>query len=187
MWFQVDLPQPVMLTEIQFDSANTGRAGGPGRGGAPGAAAGGAGVPPGAGAATAGGANAAASPAGATGPVGAQPSVGAAAAAALAGPPPAPVPAVPAGPQIPAAGFPRGYRVQVSLDGVKWSTPPVAEGKGSGARTVISFKPVQAEVRAHHAGRCGRGRAGLVDSQSAAVRGRESCRSNSAARMPDTA
>jgi hypothetical protein len=31
------------------------------------------------------------------------------------------------------------------LDGVKWSTPPVAEGKGRGARTVISFKPVQAK------------------------------------------
>jgi hypothetical protein len=53
---------------------------------------------------------------------------------------------VPAGPQIPAAGFPRGYRVQVSLDGVKWITPPVAEGKGSGARTVISFRPVQAKA-----------------------------------------
>src|SRR6185295_11484540 len=44
MWFQVDLPQPVMLTEIQFDSANTGRAGGPGRAGAPGAPAGAAGA-----------------------------------------------------------------------------------------------------------------------------------------------
>jgi mono/diheme cytochrome c family protein len=109
MWFQVDLPQPVMLTEIQFDSANTGRAGGagPGRGGAPGA-------PPG--------------PRGpAAGPTGA-------AAARL----PPPVYRFP-------RRFPRGYRVQVSLDGVKWLTPPAAEGKGTGARTVISFKPVQAK------------------------------------------
>ena len=95
MWFQIDLPQPVMLTEIQFDSANTGRGGGPGRGGPPGA------------------------PAGAA-------------------------PAGPAAPQVSPAGFPRGYRVQVSMDGTKWSTP-IAEGKGAGARTVIAFKPVQAK------------------------------------------
>jgi hypothetical protein len=31
------------------------------------------------------------------------------------------------------------------MDGVKWSTPPVAEGKGAGARTVIAFKAVQAK------------------------------------------
>jgi hypothetical protein len=33
--------------------------------------------------------------------------------------------------------------VQVSADGSKW-TQPVAEGKGAGTHTTISFKPVQA-------------------------------------------
>ena len=91
MWFQVELPQPLTLTEIQFDSANTGRGGGAGRAGAAGA------------------------------------------------------PAAPPAPVVSPAGFPRGYRVQVSADGVKWATPPVVEGKGSGARTIISFKPVLAK------------------------------------------
>ncbi len=46
------------------------------------------------------------------------------------------VPAVP--------GSPAGYSVQVSMDGNTWSTP-VAEGQGSGRRTVIAFKPVEAK------------------------------------------
>jgi beta-glucosidase len=41
-------------------------------------------------------------------------------------------------------GHPRGYQVQVSMDGTTWS-PPVAEGKGTGRSTVISFAPVQAK------------------------------------------
>ena len=41
------------------------------------------------------------------------------------------------------AGLPRGYKVQVSLDGSKWSEP-VAEGKGRGPFTMISLHPVQA-------------------------------------------
>jgi len=41
-------------------------------------------------------------------------------------------------------GFPRGYKVQVSMDGTTWSQP-VAEGQGAGARTVIAFKPVRAK------------------------------------------
>jgi len=82
MWYQLELPQPVMLTEIQFD-APAGRGGGAGRGGAAGAAA----------------------------------------------------PAIP---------FPRAYRVEVSLDGVKWGKP-VAEGKGASARTVVTFAPARAK------------------------------------------
>jgi hypothetical protein len=83
MWFQVELPQPVMLSELEFDSPAppAGRGGG-GRGG----------------------------------------------------------PATPA-----AAPYPRGYRVEVSLDGTKWSPKPVTEGKGAGAHTVISFAPVRAK------------------------------------------
>ena len=43
-----------------------------------------------------------------------------------------------AGPSV----FPRGYRVEVSSDGTSWKL--VAEGRGSGRSTVISFAPVQA-------------------------------------------
>ena len=39
--------------------------------------------------------------------------------------------------------FPRGYRVEVSLDGREWTTA-VADGKGSGYATLIAFKPVRA-------------------------------------------
>lgn len=42
------------------------------------------------------------------------------------------------------AGFPRGYQVQTSNDGNAWSNP-IAEGKGRGANTVISFDPVKAK------------------------------------------
>jgi putative heme-binding domain-containing protein len=41
--------------------------------------------------------------------------------------------------------YPRGYKVQVSTDGVTWSGP-VAEGKGTGPSTRIDFKPVEAKV-----------------------------------------
>jgi hypothetical protein len=44
----------------------------------------------------------------------------------------------------PVAGYPRGYAVQVSTDGTTWSRP-VAEGKGGGPRTIISFAPVRAK------------------------------------------
>jgi mono/diheme cytochrome c family protein len=79
MWFAVELPQPAMLTELQFGSAaiNDGR----GRGGAPAA---------------------------------------------------------------PVIGFPRGYSVHTSMDGTTWSKP-VAEGKGEGARTTITFPPTRAK------------------------------------------
>jgi mono/diheme cytochrome c family protein len=42
------------------------------------------------------------------------------------------------------AGYPRGYKVQVSLDGATWSSP-VAEGRGSGPTTIIAFAPVRAK------------------------------------------
>jgi hypothetical protein len=41
--------------------------------------------------------------------------------------------------------YPIGYRIQVSMDGKSWSAP-VAEGKGSPATTVATFRPVQAKV-----------------------------------------
>ena len=96
MWFQVELPAPVVVAEVQFDSGTPRRTGPaaasqiatPARGAAPGAA-----------------------------------------------------PAAPAGPPAPPViGFPRGYRVLVSTDGVNWSAP-VAEGKGVGSRTTASFAP----------------------------------------------
>ncbi|MEO8071341.1 MAG: c-type cytochrome, partial [Acidobacteriota bacterium] len=40
--------------------------------------------------------------------------------------------------------FPRGYQVQVSMDGTTWSAP-VAQGQGTGGHTVITFAPVQAK------------------------------------------
>jgi len=87
MWFQIELPQPVMLTEIQFDSpAVGGRGGGRGVGG-----------------------------------------------------PPAPG-AAPAGPTY---ASPRGYKVEVSMDGLKWTAKPVATGKSAAATTTVTFAPVR--------------------------------------------
>jgi mono/diheme cytochrome c family protein len=42
------------------------------------------------------------------------------------------------------AGYPRAYKVQVSLDGKTWSEP-VAEGHGTGPATTIAFAPVRAK------------------------------------------
>lgn len=44
----------------------------------------------------------------------------------------------------PPVGYPRAYTVQLSDDGRTWSRP-VAEGKGEGARTTITFAPVLAK------------------------------------------
>ena len=44
----------------------------------------------------------------------------------------------------PVVGYPRGYSVQVSTDGTTWSKP-VAEGKGDGAHTTITFAPTRAK------------------------------------------
>jgi len=86
MWFQIELPKPETITEIQFQSPPPG-----GRGGAGNAAA-----------VTASG-------------------------APVAGPP----------------GFPRGYKVETSLDGASW--PAASEGSGSGLTTISTFQPVQAK------------------------------------------
>jgi hypothetical protein len=40
--------------------------------------------------------------------------------------------------------YPRGYRVEVSMDGAKWGKP-VAEGKGAGTHTSVTFTPVRAK------------------------------------------
>ncbi len=74
MWFRIELPRAVPLTEIQFESHVTGA----GQAGAP-----------------------------------------------------------------PTSTAPRGYRVDVSVDGTKWSAP-VAEGQGGGRTTTMPFGPVTA-------------------------------------------
>jgi hypothetical protein len=40
-------------------------------------------------------------------------------------------------------GFPRGFKVEVSMDGTSWK--PVAEAGGSGPTTIVTFPPVQAK------------------------------------------
>ena len=91
MWLQVELPQPVMLTELQFESGAVAIVEDPIVPGAP----------PRSGAGR-----------GSAAPVG--------------------------------VGYPRGYQVQVSLDGANWSTP-IAEGAGAGSATAITFAPVGAK------------------------------------------
>jgi len=142
MWFQVELPEAARLTEIHFDSPGRGgRGGGGGRGrgasggtGAPGT------MPPGD----------AASPSAASAPQGSAPQAGAqgAGGAAPGGvPTPGQVgPAGQAGPPAvtqPPSAYPRGYKVEVSMDGDAWT--PVAEGKGAGPSTMITFDPVRAK------------------------------------------
>jgi hypothetical protein len=41
-------------------------------------------------------------------------------------------------------GFPRGYQVQLSMDGTSWGRA-VSEGQGSGAQTLIAFTPTRAK------------------------------------------
>jgi mono/diheme cytochrome c family protein len=124
MWLQVALPRPVMLTEIQFDSESGtgrgGRGGGRGRGFAP--------------------ANVAGPQAGAGGGV---PQPNAAPGPGPQGPVLVPASSPQSGGFQGAGGYPRAYQVQVSMDGATWSAP-VAEGRGAGRSTVISFPPVQA-------------------------------------------
>jgi len=43
-----------------------------------------------------------------------------------------------------AEDYPRGYKVQLSLDGASWN-PPAAEGAGAGAITEIAFEPATAK------------------------------------------
>ena len=179
-WFQVELPAPAMLAEIQFDSATTGRRGGGGAVGAPAARGGGAGA---AGAPAAVGLPANGAPPAAGAPPSeapvtqSPPTLGVRGTAAARGGgvargapglvPPSSVaatgaptangaPSAPGAPSSPgqtvdpvtaalaANGFPRAYTVLVSTDGSRWGAP-VAEGKGTGARTIVSFAPVSAK------------------------------------------
>jgi mono/diheme cytochrome c family protein len=131
MWFQVELPEAAMVAEVQFDAGAPGGRGiarGGQRGQAPGPAAGRGAAAPGAGSTTPGSA-----------------APGAGAAGRQGTPAPAPTPAGRGGgPGTIFGSFPVGYRVQVSMDGKAWGTP-VAEGKGSTATTVATFKPVRAK------------------------------------------
>jgi mono/diheme cytochrome c family protein/glucose/arabinose dehydrogenase len=129
MWFQIELPQPTEIAEVQFESGivaaeniatvpgapvRTSVPGGGRRGGGPGRQAGPGGVP-----GVARGTQAGAQTA--------MPDSG------PAGPPPPP----------PKSGYPRGYKVEVSADGTTWKT--VAQGKGTGTATRITFAPVRAK------------------------------------------
>jgi len=109
MWFQIELPQPATVAEIQFVSTAGGRGGGGGGGGRGRGAAGRAGPPP-------------------------DPNDPVAAAAAAQAPPPGPPPN---------PGYPRGYKVETSLNGTTWTQ--VATGAGAGSTTTITFRPTQAK------------------------------------------
>ncbi len=129
MWFQVELPQAAMITEVQFDAGAPG-GGGRGRGGR--------GAPP---AGAAGRAGAPGAPAGAATPPAAPP----------AGPGAAPTtpqrgvaPGGGRGGGSPFGSFPIGYKIQLSMDGKTWAAP-VAQGAGSPATTIATFRPVQAK------------------------------------------
>jgi mono/diheme cytochrome c family protein len=126
MWLQVELPEAVRLTEIQFESPGAGRGGGGGGRAAAPAAAPGANAPAGPPAGVAGNV-----PPAATQAAGAAPQAAAPAAAPPALPPPP-------------AATPRSYKVEVSMDGTNWGTP-VAQGEGKGLSTVIAFAPVRAK------------------------------------------
>jgi hypothetical protein len=120
MWFQVELPSATTITEVQFDSG-----------------------PPGGRNAVARGRFGGRGPvAGRGGPGGRGPAPGAPGAPPSAGGR-GPAGAGRGGPPI-FGSFPLGYRVQVSMDGKNWSAP-VAEGKGSNATTIATFRPVQAK------------------------------------------
>jgi mono/diheme cytochrome c family protein len=118
MWFQIELPQPTTLAEIQIDSAPlTGRATG-GQGGFGGLGATPPAPQPRAGGAGARGAGAAAAGRGAAG-------------AARGG-------GRGRGAALPPAAGPVSFRVQTSADGIQWG-PSVAEGTGDSPTTVIAL------------------------------------------------
>ncbi len=127
MWFQVELPQAAMITEVQFDAGAPG-GGGRGRGGrgAPPAAPAGRGAP----GAPAGAAAAPAAPPAGPGAAPATPQRGAAPGGGRGG--------------SPFGSFPIGYKIQLSMDGKTWGAP-VAQGAGSPATTIATFRPVQAK------------------------------------------
>jgi hypothetical protein len=41
-------------------------------------------------------------------------------------------------------GYPRAFQVQISMDGSRWGAP-IAQGQGTGATTIIGFRPTQAK------------------------------------------
>jgi F5/8 type C domain len=119
----VELPEAARLTEVQFESPGGRGGGGGGRGRANAPAAGPGGAP------------------------GAAPVAGGAPPAANAPNQPAAEAPAPQAFEQPPAMYPRGHKVEVSMDGQSWTT--VAEGPGPAARpagpsTVIRFEPVRA-------------------------------------------
>ncbi len=118
-----------MITEVQFDAGAPG-GGGRGRGGR--------GAPP-AGAAGRGGALGAP-----TGAAGAPVPPPAAAAAAPPTPQRGAAPGGGRGGGSPFGSYPIGYKIQLSMDGNTWGAP-VAQGAGSSATTIATFRPVQAK------------------------------------------
>jgi mono/diheme cytochrome c family protein len=137
MWFQLELPSAISVTEIQFDSPGIG--GGRGGRGAP--------PPPAAAQPAAQPVPAAPAAASSTTPGGSAGTAAAPPATAAGG-----RSAAPPAPQgfgrgrgfvLPPPGFPRAYSVAVSTDGTTWTT--VATGEGDGGTTVIPFKPARAK------------------------------------------
>jgi F5/8 type C domain-containing protein/cytochrome c len=126
VWLTVELPQPVVVTEVQFESLSDNRGGRGGRG-------------------AAGAAPAAAIPAPSAAAAPTTPAGGAVEAGAGA-PGPAPQGAGGRGGfgGTPVVGYPRGYSVQVSTDGTTWSNP-LAQGRGQGTRTTITLPPTRAK------------------------------------------
>ena len=121
MWYQVELPQPTQITELQFESGVV--------------AAENIATVPGAPVRTAVGGGRGRGAQGARGAAGAPGAQGAPGAPGAGAPPAAPV-------TPPRSGYPRGYKVEISADGTAWKT--VAEGKGTGTATRVAFAPVRA-------------------------------------------
>jgi hypothetical protein len=143
MSFQIELPEAVMLAEVQFDSAPGGR-GNAGLGGF-----GGLGMTLGAGSA--------AGPRG--GPAQGARGRGGAGRGAGGG--------RGRGQLRPATG-PVGYTLQLSADGTTWSAP-VAQGAGDTPTTISAFKPAR-EVHQDHADRHRKERRAVGDSAGARLR-----------------
>jgi hypothetical protein len=130
MWFQVELPQPTTIAELQIDSASGSRGNG-GLGGF-----GGLGVTPGSAPGTATGtATRGAAPGGAGRGAGGAGRRGGGAARGGTGP---------GRGGSPATG-PVGYSVQLSMDGATWGRP-VAQGAGQTPTTIVTLRPAQAKV-----------------------------------------
>ena len=135
MWFQIELPQAMQVTEVQFDSLAAGGGGGRGGRGAAPAAPGTAPAP--AGAESAGSRRRTSSGRCGTCPCGCARHRARPAGTRRSGP---------GGVRRPAGTgrYPRGYTLQTSDDGTTWSKP-VAQGKGESSRTSITFPPTKAK------------------------------------------